>query len=194
MWCTPKQTKQTQQATNPIDNSSSCKEAIANYLQQTKTSTNGAIVANGNTITVDYVGRLDDQTVFDTSVESVAKACGKYASGRNYNEWLTFSVGAKQMIAGFDKGVEGMKVGETKTITIPAKDAYGERSENNLIKVPRAQIPNVDQIQKGTKLMASNGQQFTVYAIDTKEITLDANPELAGKTLIFDITIKSIQK
>ena len=63
-------------------------------------------LAKGNTATVDYVGRLDEQTVFDTSVESIAKACGKYASGRNYNEGLSFGVGAGQMIAGFDKGVE----------------------------------------------------------------------------------------
>lgn len=98
------------------------------------------------------------------------------------------------MIAGFDKGVEDMKVGETKTITIPAKEAYGERSEANMIKVPREQVPNVDQLEKGMKLMSSNGQTFTVYAIDSKEVTLDANHELAGKTLIFDITIKSVQK
>ncbi|MEI6774244.1 MAG: FKBP-type peptidyl-prolyl cis-trans isomerase [bacterium] len=145
-------------------------------------------------MTVDYVGRLDEQTVFDTSVESIAKACGKYATGRNYSEGLAFAVGAGQMIAGFDKGVEGMKVGETKTVTIPAKEAYGERSDKNMIKVPREQIPNVDQLEKGMKLMSSNGQAFTVYAIDKKEVTLDANHELAGKTLIFDITIKSIQK
>lgn len=197
MWCTTKQQSQTQepeQTNTTINNNTSCKDAIADYLQQTKTSSDGEVVAKGNNVTVDYVGRLDEQTVFDTSVESIAKACGKYTTGRNYNEWLSFNVGAGQMIAWFDQGVEGMKVGETKTVTIPAKDAYGERSEANLIKVPREQIPNPDQLQKGTKLMSSNGQSFTVYAIDDKEITLDANHELAGKTLIFDITIKSVQK
>lgn len=55
---------------------------------------------------MDYVGRLDDQTVFDTSVESVAKACGKYAAGRDYKAGLSFTVGGGNMIAGFDKGVE----------------------------------------------------------------------------------------
>ncbi|MEI7558312.1 MAG: hypothetical protein WCJ45_05945 [bacterium] len=87
-----------------------------------------------------------------------------------------------------------MKIGETKTVTIPAKEAYGERSEKNLIKVPREQIPNADQLKKGVKLMASNGQPFTVYAIESKEVTLDGNNELAGKALIFDITIKEVQK
>jgi peptidylprolyl isomerase len=96
------------------------------------------------------------------------------------------------MIAGFDKGVEGMSIGQTKTIHIEAKDAYGERSDKNIIKVPREQIPDADKLEKGMKLMASNGQPFTVYAIEDKEITLDANHELAGKNLIFDITVQSI--
>jgi FKBP-type peptidyl-prolyl cis-trans isomerase 2 len=190
-------TKKPQQATNNTNTNTSntvCKEAIAIYLQQTKSSTDGELVNKGNTVVVDYVGRLDDQTVFDTSVESIAQACGKYSSGRNYSEGLSFTVGAGQMIAGFDKGVDGMKVGETKTVTIPAKEAYGERSEKNIIKVPREQIPDSDQLTKGAKLMSSNGQTFTIYAIDNKEVTLDANHELAGKTLIFDITIKSVQK
>lgn len=194
MGCTTKKTQQPINDTTVNTTNSSCKDAIALYLQQAKTSSDGEVVAKGNTVTVDYIGRLDEQTVFDTSVESIAKACGKYATGRSYSEWLAFNVGAGQMIAGFDKGVEGMKVGETKTITIPAKEAYGERSEKNIIKVPREQVPDANQLQKGMKVMAGNGQPFTVYAIDNKEVTLDANHELAGKTLIFDITVKSVQK
>jgi FKBP-type peptidyl-prolyl cis-trans isomerase 2 len=114
-------------------------------------------------------------------------------SGRNYNEGLSFQVGEGQMIAGFDKGVEGMSIGQTKTIHIEAKEAYGERSEANIIKVPREQIPNSEQLEKGMKVFASNGQSFTVYALTDKEITLDANHELAGKKLIFDITITEIK-
>ncbi len=137
---------------------------------------------------------MDEATVFDTSVESVAKACGKYASGRNYNEGLAFTAGAGQMIAGFDQAVVGMKVGETKTITIAPKDAYGERDEKKLITVPKTQVPQSEQYQIGMQVMSQNGQTFKVYKVTDKEITFDANPELAGKTLIFDITIKSIQK
>lgn len=193
MWCAAKQPKQQQTTTNTTSNSS-CKEAIATYLQQAKSSTDGEVVTKWNTVTVDYVGRLDDQTVFDTSVESIAKACGKYTSGRNYNEWLSFAVGAGQMIAWFDKGVESMKVGETKTITIPAKEAYGERDEKKLLTVPKEQVPDAAQYEVGMQVMSQNGQTFKVYKINEKDIIFDANHELAGKTLIFDITIKSIQK
>lgn len=82
----------------------STKEAIAEYLAAADLKGTGEkTVSNGNKITVHYVGRLNDQEVFDTSVESIAKAAGKYSPARNYNEGLSFTVGAKQMIAGFDK-------------------------------------------------------------------------------------------
>ena len=153
-----------------------------------------SVVAKWDKVTVDYVGRLQDGTVFDTSIESVAKESGKYSTGRNYSEWLSFTVGAGQMIAGFDKGVEWMKVGETKTVEIPAKDAYGERDEKKLITMTKDKIPEADQYQVGMQVMSSYGQAFKVYKINEKDIIFDANHELAGKTLIFDITVKSIQK
>ena len=65
----------------------------------------------GDNISVHYLGKLEDGSTFDSSV-------GKSP--------LTFDVGAGQMIKGFDSGVVGMKVGEAKTITIPATEAYGE--------------------------------------------------------------------
>ncbi|MEI8091761.1 MAG: hypothetical protein WCG98_06165 [bacterium] len=86
-----------------------------------------------------------------------------------------------------------MSIGQTKTIHIEASEAYGERSEKNLIKVPKAQIPDADQLQKGMKVYAGNGQPFTVYEVSDTEVTLDANHELAGKKLIFDITVTDIK-
>lgn len=171
-----------------------CANAIKDYLSKADTKGKGGKkVEKGHQVVVHYIGRLDEETVFDTSIEEIARACGKYNSGRNYNEGLAFQVGAGQMIAGFDKGVEGMKIGQTKTIHIEAAEAYGERSEKNLIKVPKAQIPGSEQLKKWMKVYASNGQPFTVYEVSDKEITLDANHELAGKKLIFDITVTDIK-
>lgn len=188
----------------PTDNSSEilsststtmCANAVQDYLAKADTKgKSGKQVKKWHKVTVHYIGRLDDENVFDTSVEEIAKACGKYSSWRNYNEGLAFEVGAGQMIAGFDKAVEWMNIGQTKTIHIQASEAYGERSEKNLVKVPREQIPDNEKLEKGMKLMSSYGQTFTVYEVSDKEITLDANHELAGKKLIFDITIQDIQE
>lgn len=189
------ETQSTQQATVlPSYSWTMCANAIKDYLAKADTKGKaGKKVEKGHQIVVHYIGRLDEETVFDTSIEEIAKACGKYNAQRNYNEGLAFQVGAGQMIAGFDKAVEGMSIGQTKTVHIEASDAYGERSDKNLVKVPREQIPDADKLEKGMKVYASTGQPFTVYAVDSKEITLDANPELAGKKLIFDITVTDIK-
>ena len=87
-----------------------------------------------------------------------------------------------------------MKVGETKTIEIAPQDAYGERDKSRLISMAKDQIPNAEQYQVGMQVMSSYGQTFKVYQVNEKEIVFDTNHELAGKTLIFDFTIKNIQK
>lgn len=172
----------------------SCKDTIASYLSQADMKGRGdKEVKKGDNVVVDYVGRLSDEEVFDTSVESIAKGCGKYQTGRDYTGGLPFQVGAGQMIPGFDQGVEGMKIGQTKTITIAAAQAYGERSKDKLIKVEKSKVPNADTYTVGAKVMTDYGQAFTVYEITDTELVFDGNHELAGKDLTFDITIKEIK-
>ena len=96
------------------------------------------------------------------------------------------------MIAGFDEAVVGMKVGETKTITLPPEKAYGERKEEMIFRVPLEEAGDTSSAQVGMKVMLGGMYPATITELTEKEIVFDANPELAGKTLIFDITIKSI--
>lgn len=83
-----------------------------------------ATVENGDNVSVDYVGSFVDGEVFDTSIEAVASENDILNMARDY-EPLKISVGAGQVIPGFDKAMVGMKVGENKTVTIPPEDAYG---------------------------------------------------------------------
>lgn len=94
-------------------------------------STGKTVVSSGDTVSVDYVGRLEDGTIFDSSLEEFAKQMKNYTPGRKF-EPLEFKVGAGQMIPGFDAGVVGMKLGEKKTLTIAPKDAYGELKEEQI--------------------------------------------------------------
>ncbi|VUT27814.1 MAG: FKBP-type peptidyl-prolyl cis-trans isomerase [Candidatus Syntrophoarchaeum sp. GoM_oil] len=108
----------------------------------------GVGISPGDTVSVNYIGSLDDGTVFDTSYEDVAKENDIYTPGRPY-EPLSFEVGAGQMIKGFDDGVIGMKVGETKTVVIPPEDAYGERNPEMATVLPRVlEIPLVETFNK----------------------------------------------
>lgn len=170
-----------------------CQQAVQAYLDAANMDGEGVSIKAGDTITVDYIGRLADGNVFDTSVFAVAQACGKAQAGRDYSQWLSFTVGAGQMIPWFDKGVVDMKVWQTKTITIPAAEAYGEWSEQNIFPVAKKDLPNGDTLQIGDKLASSYGQVFTVHKIEGDQVMLDGNHELAGKDLIFDITVRSIQ-
>lgn len=172
---------------------SMCEVAVKEYLAWADFKWVGQAVQKWNSIVVDYIWRLDDWTVFDTSVESVAKSCGKYNSGRNYNEGLPFTVWAGQMIAWFDRWVENMKIGQTKTIEIPAKDAYGERDESKVMIVEKDKLNLPGQYKEGELLYAPNGQAVKIIKVTDADVHLDTNHELAGKTLIFDITIKEIK-
>lgn len=184
-----------QQTVLPLENeiTMACPEAIQTYLDQANLAGEGDItIKKDDAVVVDYIGRLADGTVFDTSVESVAKACGAYNTNRDYNEGLPFTVGAGQMIQGFDSGVVDMKLNQTKTITIPAAQAYGERNEEYVQSYPTADFGSLEGFVEGQRIYAPDGSSALIAKITDKEITLDLNHELAGKDLIFDITIKSI--
>ncbi len=152
-------------------------------------------VKSGDIVQVDYTGKLEDGTIFDTSREDVAKQAGVYVEGRKYAP-LTFTVGSGQLIRGFDEGVVGMKIGEEKTLRIPPEEAYGEYDEARIIVIPieelnltnRSELP-----ETGQTFGDMYGNQYKVTAVNDTHITVDANHELAGKTLVFDIKVVSIE-
>ncbi len=141
-----------------------------------------AQVKKGDTVKVHYHGKLTDGTTFDSS------------TGRDP---LEFEVGAGMMIKGFDDGVIDMTVGEKKTISIPAEDAYGASDPENIIEFPIVNFPEDMKPEVGMQLnMRDNaGHSFPVVITEVKEesVLLDANHPLAGKELIFDIELVEIK-
>lgn len=140
-----------------------------------------AQLQDGQSVSVTYTGRLEDGSVFDSN------------EGRDP---LTFVLGGGQIIPGFDSGVRDMNVGDTKTVTIPPEEAYGERSDENMLQIGHDQVPpNMDvQVGMQLQLQAPDGRPVPVTVADVTDegILLDANHSLAGKTLIFDITLVSV--
>ncbi|MCK4968348.1 MAG: peptidylprolyl isomerase [Candidatus Aenigmarchaeota archaeon] len=148
-------------------------------------------VKNTDTIKVDYVGTLEDGTVFDTSVETVAKESDNYQEGRPYQP-LEFKVGAGQMIKGFDTAVVGMKLDEEKTVTLPPAEAYGEMNEKLVQEIPIDTLKNAGIEPKAGMVISANGNPAKIIKVENNTVTMDFNHELAGKTLIFKITLKEI--
>lgn len=154
-----------------------------------------AAVQKGDTVRVDYVGKLENGTLFDTSLQAEAKKAG--LEPRPSYEPLEFKVGAGQMIAGFDAGVVGMREGQEKTVKLPPSQAYGERREDAVISIPVASIGNSQNIKVGSMLFAQNGAAGRVIELTNgtnATAKIDFNHELAGKTLIFAIKMVSIKK
>ena len=155
------------------------------------TTTTGAVIntpgtgptaKDGDTVSVNYIGTLQDGTKFDSS----------YDRGQP----LSFVLGAGQMISGFDSAVVGMQVGETKTVTLTPDQAYGPHSDSLIITLDRSQFPDGASLSVGQQVPLQNsaGQQLTgvITKLDPGSVTVDLNPPLAGKTLTFQITLESI--
>jgi len=139
------------------------------------------VAKKGNQVKVHYTGKLTDGTVFDSS------------EGRAP---LEFEVGAGMMIKGFDAAVDGMSEGTKVTVEIPAAEAYGEAREDMIIDVPRTNLPPDMSPEVGQQLAMSqaDGQQVPVKVKEVRDdvVVIDANHDLAGKDLVFDIELVEI--
>lgn len=136
---------------------------------------------SGDTVRIHYTGKLEDGTQFDSS-ES--------------RDPLEFALGGGQVIPGFDSAVEGMAVGDKKSVTIQPEEAYGPRHDQLIQDVPRKQLPDDMTPEVGMELQAQNEtgevMRFAVTAVDDDAITVDGNHPLAGKALSFDIELVEI--
>ncbi|MGK7954038.1 MAG: peptidylprolyl isomerase [Crocosphaera sp.] len=136
----------------------------------------------GDTVKVNYTGKLQDGTVFDSSVN---------------RDPLQFSLGEGQVIAGFEEAVVGMSPGDSKSVTIPSEQAYGPYQDELVIVVDEKQMPSDVSVEVGQQLQMrhSSGQAVpvTVTNITDDKVTLDANHPLAGKDLTFEIELVTIQ-
>ncbi|NPA51274.1 MAG: peptidylprolyl isomerase [Aquificae bacterium] len=118
-------------------------------------------------------------------------------SSKQYGQPLTFLVGKGEIISGLEERMKGMKEGETKTIEVPASEAYGEKDPNLVQKAPREYFQGV-QLEKGMPLQAQTpeGQiiNMVVLDFDDQSVTVDLNHPLAGKDLVFDVEVVSVRE
>jgi len=136
---------------------------------------------SGDTVKIHYKGKLDDGTQFDSSED---------------RDPLEFELGSGQVIPGFDTAVEGMAVGESKSVRLEPEEAYGPRHDQLVQEVERSVLPDDLDPKEGMALQSQSpeGQvmQLMVTAVSETTITLDANHPLAGQALSFEIELVDI--
>jgi len=135
----------------------------------------------GDTVRIHYTGKLSDGTQFDSSA-------GK--------DPLEFSLGSGQVIPGFDDAVDGMNVGDSKTVTIPPEQAYGQKHEQLIQDVPKQALPEDITPEVGMQLQSKSPDGRVLHLVVTnvgdETITVDGNHPLAGEDLTFDIELVGI--
>jgi len=138
-------------------------------------------VENGLFVSIEYKGTLQGGDVFDTSY------------GR---QPLEVKLGAGQLIKGFEKELMGMSLNDKKTFTLDPEDAYGQRDENLVREIPRADFPSEMNPQVGMTVGLQGLEGHPVPAqivqLDDDNVTLDLNHPLAGETLTFAIEVVGI--
>ena len=141
-------------------------------------------VEKGDKVAVRYTGRLDNGDVFDSNEDGA--------------EALAFTVGAGQVIPGFEGAVLGLGEGESRTVRIPPDQAYGPRDERLVTKLDRSLFEGSDELEIGQHLdledEAGNVYHADVVAFDEQSVTVDLNHHLAGEALTFDIRVEEIHR
>ncbi|HZK20610.1 MAG TPA: peptidylprolyl isomerase [Treponemataceae bacterium] len=139
-------------------------------------------IANNTIVTIEYTLKNKEGTVLDSSE-------GKMP--------LEYMHGQGMLIPGLEKELEDKKAGEKLAVTVAPENAYGEYSEKMVFDVPKSQFDENAKIEAGMKFEAGGAegtQIVTVKKVLDDAVTIDANHELAGQTLFFDVEIKTVRE
>lgn len=153
-------------------------------------------VTTGDSVVVEYTGRLDDGSVFDTSRESVAQEANLVESQpeREFQP-LTVEIGDGRIIDGLEEALVGLDTGETETVTIPPEKAYGEWSDERVTEYDReefSQMVDGKTPEEGDHLQTQDGGLAEITQVGDDIVKVDFNHSLAGETLEFDVEIVDV--
>ncbi len=139
-------------------------------------------VGPNTTVTLDYTLRVGSGEVVDSSEAS---------------DPLTFDFGKGQIIPGLERELTGLRIGEQKEIHVTPEEGYGDRDPDASLEVPLARFPEDIKPAVGMSLTMKgpkgNEVPFTIVALSDTVATLDFNHPLAGKALMFSVTVRDIR-
>lgn len=154
-------------------------------------------ISEGDSVTLHYIGRLDDGSVFDTSLHKVAEETGLLAENPTRQfEPITIEIGDENVIPGLEEALTGLEEGETATISVAPDSAYGEYSEERVGTYDREAFEELigdHELREGFEVETDDGLPGRVTAITDEEVTVDFNNELAGERLTFELEILAVE-
>jgi peptidylprolyl isomerase len=168
-----------------------------------------ALAKNGDKVKIDYTGKLEDGTIFDSTLEENCDPdecesddcddeCGDEGCGCGGHEVgpMELTIGEGELFSQVDEALVGMAPGETKSVVIPAADAFGEYDKDKVFTVPRTDLPDDLQPEVGDELVLTNedDEDLGVQVVETTadSVTFDSNHPLAGEDLTFEVTLREI--
>jgi peptidylprolyl isomerase len=164
-----------------------------------------ALAEKGNRVRIDYTGKLEDGTVFDSTLESDdcghddcdTEVCDDEECGCGCESGpMELTIGGGDFFPQIEEALVGMAPGEKKSVTIPAEEAFGEYDETKVFTVPRSDMPEDLKPEIGDQLVLSNDDDeemgVTVTGVSDDSVTFDANHPLAGEELTFELQLVEI--
>lgn len=149
-------------------------------------------VKKGDFILLDYTGKVKETgKVFDTTIESVAKDEGLWREGELYEPKLIV-VGEGWMLKSLEEKLVGLKINEKETVEIPPELAFGNRDPSKVKMVPLRRLTARDIRPTPGMRIEWDGRLAIVRTIGSGRVQLDFNPPLAGKTLVYEVTVKKV--
>jgi len=132
------------------------------------------------------------------SMEYELTVDGEVLDATDAGDPIEFIQGYENIIAGLEKAVEGMAIGESKEVFVKAVEAYGEYDADGFVEVPKAEFPEDIPMEVGVEISVTNddGEEMTAYIeeVSVESITLNFNHPLAGKDLNFKVKITAIRE
>ena len=155
-------------------------------------------IERGDGVTIHYVGRFEDGSIFDTSRQEVARHEDLItAQGNEPADYapLSFTVGRGDIIEGIEEALVGMEDGEERTIEVPPEKAYGEMEEAKIREYDAEAFEEMvgQEPAVGVHVEAKNELHGDVTAVRDDVVEVDFNHELAGRTLVFDIEVIDVR-
>ena len=150
-------------------------------------------IENGDFVRLNFTGKIkENDDVFDTTYEDVAKDAGIYVEEKTYKA-IPIVVGGNHVLPAIEEAIEGLEAGDSKTIEIESENAFGKRNAGLIQLIPMKEFKKQGMTPVPGMQISSNGQTGKILTVNGGRVKVDFNHELAGKDLVYDVEVVEVR-